>query len=167
MQRVRLPPPREPSEFLTECISHGASDSAGNIILNPTTYNQPIIVTLNYLDSGAANVALSDVPPTGFGTPEPIVSTNGSSVQVVSPADVVTLSLIPTIPSNYFDGFYATIGYLSTSLASPPANFSSTNIGFVAEVVPSPSPTPSPIVTASPPPTPSPSPTGFITVIGS
>jgi hypothetical protein len=98
-------PSASPTAPASEQFYFNARDSAGNIILNPTTYNQPIIVTLNYIDGSAANVTLSDVPPTGFGTPEPVVSANGSSVQVLSPADLVTLSFVPTVPSLYYDGF--------------------------------------------------------------
>jgi hypothetical protein len=83
---------------------------------------------------------------------------------VYSPADVVTVSLIPTIPSVLFYNYeYATFAYLTASLASPPPGFSPPPyFAVTAEVVPTPSPTPSP--TPTPTPTPSPSPTGNLNV---
>lgn len=159
-------PSTGPTAIPSERLYFVASDNAGNIILNPTTYDQPITVTL-FLNGGPANVALTDVPPSGLGTPEPVVSTDGGSVQVLSPADVVTLSLIPTVNSpliysccGYYY-IYANFPSVAASLASPPANFSAPALYFQAEVVPTPSPTP--VQT----PTPSPSPTGYIQVIGS
>jgi hypothetical protein len=125
-----------------------AEDSTGNIILNPTTYNQPIILTLSLL-GGPANVMLSDTPPSGLGcAAASSTSTDGRTVSVCSPADVVTISLIPTVPSpQIFDDFSGTwinanAATVTTSLASPlPAGFTPVTFGFVAEVVPTPLPT--------------------------
>jgi hypothetical protein len=162
-------PSSNPTPPTSERVYFIASDASGNVILNPTTYNQPIIVTLNYCCNATQNILLSDVPPSGFGSASS-TSASGGTVDVYSPADVVTVSLIPTIASPLIYGYeYASFAYLTATLASPPPNFNPPPyFAVTAEVVPTPSPTPLPSSSPSPPPpTPSPSPTGFITVIGS
>jgi len=163
-----------------------ASDINGNTILNPTTYNQPITLTLNFLNfqgyGAPNNVTLSDTPPSGLGTASS-TSTSGGTVQVYSPADVVTLTLNPSVfspilPFVYVGGgnyLAANFVEVSTSLASPPPNFVPQNFYLTAEneptPTPTPSPTPSPTPTPTPPPptptptpTPTPVPTGNISV---
>jgi hypothetical protein len=152
-----------PTAIPSERLYFIASDVAGNVILNPTTYDQPIVLTL-FLNGGPANVTLADVPPSGIGSAGS-TATNGGTVDVYSPSDVVTLSIIPTVNSPLVYsccGYYYLYGnfpYVTATLASPPPNFGSLSYGFQVQVVPTPTPSPSP--------SPSPSPTGFITVIGS
>jgi hypothetical protein len=66
-------------------------------------------------------------------------------VQVCSPAVIVTLSLIPTIPSpDQFLGnteVWLNFPSVTTSLASPPAGFTPATFPFTVEVVPTPMPT--------------------------
>jgi hypothetical protein len=165
------PTPTAPSSERLYVI---AEDASGDQILNPTTYNQPIVLTAAFTNtyyngyytySGPANVLLTDTPPSGIGSG----TQSGSSVQVYSPGDVTTASLIPTINSpEYCCGYiYLNFAFITASLASPPPGFAPYTLNLTAEVVPTPAPTPTPVPTGSPVPTPSPSPTGFIQVNGS
>jgi hypothetical protein len=146
----------------TEQLYLIAFDSAGNTILNPATYNQPIILTLHLYNPSVQNVLLSDLS----GSTTTSTSVDTGTVSIVSPADKVTLSIIPGIPSPQFYYFYANFGYVQASLASPPAGFASSPYPFAVEAVPTPSPSPSPSPTPVPTITPSPAPTGNLTVIG-
>lgn len=166
---------QQTAPILSERLYLIASDVNGNIILNPTTYNQPITLTLNFLNffgygASTANVTLSDTPPSGFGSTTS-TAVDGGTVQVFTPSDVVMLTLntnvfSPIIPCfNYYINVQpyvaANFVQVTATLASPPANFSPVPFNLTAEVVPTPTPSP------SLEPTPSPSPTGFINVVGS
>jgi hypothetical protein len=79
-------------------------------------------------------------------------------VQVFTPADLVTLSIVPTIPSpfQFFISTYVNFPSVTATLATAPSGFSPVSFPFTVEVVPSPSPSPTPS-----------GPTGGIQVIGS
>jgi hypothetical protein len=143
-----------PTPIPSERIFIIATDALGNVILNPTQYNQPIQLTLG-LNFGTANVTLSDTPPSGLTCPGSgtSTSTDQGSVLVCSPSDVVTLSIIPTIPSQsvfmdnqFFCCFNFNINFPTLTATLP----------FSVEV----NPTPGPSSTPS-------GPVGGIQVIGS
>jgi len=140
-----------PAPIPSERVFIIGADAAGNVILNPTQYNQPIQVTLN-LNSGTANVTLADSPPAGLTCPGSgtATSVDQGSVLVCSPSDQVTLSIIPTIASaskSFFNSFLCcgsfnfNFPFLTATLPSAPGVTLAT-FPFTVEVNPAPSPTP-------------------------
>ena len=135
--------PTPPGGILSERVFVVASDVNGNQIINPTTYNQPIMLTL-LQNGGPANALLTDTPPAGFGSAS-TANANGQSVAVQSPSDVITLAIIPaTIPalfsppvSNYsYWSTYANFPSLTASLGAPPGGFVQVQFPFTIEAVP-------------------------------
>jgi hypothetical protein len=135
------PPPVTATAIPSERVYLVASDVAGNVILNPTTYNQPIVLTL-LLNGGPANVTLTDAPPAGLTCGgNTTTSVNLGTVNVCSPSDAVTLTLIGTVPSPQVTTYPYTMidanfPSLTASLAAPPAGFSPVTFPFTVEVGP-------------------------------
>jgi hypothetical protein len=140
-----------PMPVASERIFINALDAAGELIINPTQFNQPVQLTLS-LNGGTQNVTLADTPPAGLSCPGSGTSTtaNGGFVLVCSPSDVVTLTLIPTIASQslFFENQFLCCGdfdfnfpSLTATLPSAPATVLTT-FPFTVEVNPAASPTP-------------------------
>jgi hypothetical protein len=145
-QRVKPLLISTPAPILSERLFLIAQDTTGSVILNPTTYNQPITLTLA-LNGGPANATLTDTPPAGLGCAAGLsTSADGGTVQVCSPADVVTLSLIQNAfsPQQFIDccdSFWLNFPSITASLPSPPSGFAPVLFPFTVEVVPTPIPT--------------------------
>ena len=128
-------------------------DASQNIILNPAPYNQPVTLTLSLgtvpcpngspgpASPGPANVTLSVTPAlSGFSAQS--TSVDGGTVQVNSPADLVTLAMIPGVPSPMFCfglGF-ANFPVVTASLNPPPAGFTPASFPFTVQANPMPGP---------------------------
>ncbi len=159
-QTIATPTPA-PTAIPSERAFLIAEDAQGNTIFSPTTYNQPVTLTL-HLNGGTANALLSVTPPAGFGCSAASTSTDGGTVLACTPFDLVTLSLIPGINSYYqvydynsYNYDYFNFPYVTASLSSAPSTVLA-NLPFTIEANPVPSSTPSPVATAS----------GSLTVIG-
>ena len=102
-----------------------ATDSAGNTILNPSSYNAPVYLQLGFdMYSNpdvtlSATYATSDPSPCTAGTTASTSSFWGS-IPICSPSDVVTATLIPNVSSASYDAYvFAWIS--SASLVPTPA----------------------------------------------
>jgi hypothetical protein len=127
-----------PTAIPSERLFITAKDAANGSIVSPTAYNQPIVLTLS-LHGGPANAMLADTPPAGFGCSAASTSVDGGTVAVCTPADVITLSIIPTVPSPtiYVWGWLciqANFPSVTASLGSPPAGFAPLYFPFTIEV---------------------------------
>jgi hypothetical protein len=78
-----------------------ALDTAGNQIINPTTFDIPITLTLalNGMPAGSITLGVTYAGLTGEGAPAS-TSADGGTVVVLAPSDVVTLTLSATTPSS-------------------------------------------------------------------
>jgi hypothetical protein len=80
-----------------------AKDANGNVILNPTTYDVPITLTLN-LTSLASNVVTLTVTYAGLPgepTAPATVTADGGTVALYAPGDTITLTESPTAGNVY------------------------------------------------------------------
>ena len=130
-----------------------ALDASGNLIVNPTVYDQP--VTLELVNGGG----ILQLNATYAGVSLPFVnnaasvstSANGGTIQLWSPLDLVTVTLVPNatgIAPGYVFGAIGTV----PPVPSPSALPSSIPTPFllVGAAVPPPSPTPTPVATPAP-----------------
>jgi hypothetical protein len=130
-------PTSAPTVIPSERLYLIAQDVNGSVILNPTTYNVPISVKLA-LNGGPANVTLTDTPPAGIGCSTQSVTTDGASVAVCSPTDVLTLSLINGIASPALAGGLSSINanFPSLTIGSGISGFTALTFPFTVEAVP-------------------------------
>jgi hypothetical protein len=120
-----------PASLLSERIFVIATDAQGNTILNPTTFNTNVILTMHSSGQPQSSM-LTDVPPANIGCSSTTATADSQFVQVCSPSDQITLSLIqPFVTSDSvylydysygIDGEYFNIDFpsITASLASSP-----------------------------------------------
>lgn len=147
--QVAASPTAAPTPVTSTRIFVIAEDAAGNVILNPTTYNQPIILTLSD-GSGPANLTLANAPAaiTGSTCSASSTSVNAGTIQVCSPADVVTLALNTSASLQYQ---YLTEPTITASLGSPPTGFTAAVLSITDEDFPTPTISFSPTSTSASP----------------
>jgi hypothetical protein len=87
-----------PAVALTSSISVIALDAAGNQIINPTTFDIPITLTLslNGAPAGSVTLAVQYAGLTGEPSSSASTSSDGGTVGVFAPSDTVTLTLTGT-----------------------------------------------------------------------
>lgn len=142
-------------------------DNAGNVIVTPDTYSQPISLTFDmplgqyYSDSKARRPLATALPPPaalalnvtyGSGATSAQTTDIGSAVLVTSPNDIITLTVIQPGPQYWtYTSLLASVGTppspLPLPLPSPAAGTLSTLAAIYLEVypyVPPPTPTPMP-----------------------
>lgn len=131
-----------------------ATDTSGNLIVNPTVYDQPVTLELvgQPLLSLGVNYAGVSLPFTS-GATTAATTTNGGLIQLWSPLDSVSVSIVPN-QSGFVEG-YVFGGIGTAQPVASPYPFSTPATGsvpylLVGGAVPTPSPTPTTAPTPGP-----------------
>jgi hypothetical protein len=121
--------PAPQSQILSSRLFVAALDVNGNQIINPTTFDIPLTVTLSLNGLTPGVVQLENVFQFPAGTPSVTTQADGGTVTVTSPGDVTTLSLTnaafgsgdPSVTLSYTPQAGPNAGTLVTG---PPISFS-------------------------------------------